>query len=410
MAVVGAGFMGRGLVYQLSRVPGMRAALVVNRTPDRAVAAYRAAGVDAGEVTVADDPDVLRDLVAAGRPAVATSAEVLLEVDVDVIVEATGAMAHGARVILAGLEAGTHVVSLNAELDATLGYLLHARAREQGVVYTIADGDQPGVLLRQVEFVQGLALDVLAAVNCKRNLDIHQDPDDSRAYARRDGTSLLMTTAFGDGTKMQIENTVVANLTGLVPDRRGMHGVATDLDNAARDVLAPLSRTGVVEYTLGGDFGGGVFVIGGTEDPEIVGPYLRYAKLGEGPAYVFFRPYHLMHMEVPMTIAEVLLDGQPVGTPPGPPVAETVAVAKRALEPGEHLDGIGGFTCYGQVDTVEAARGLLPVGLADGARVVRAVARDRPIRLEDVELPNSELLALRRRQDELVGTPGVLAG
>ena len=404
MAVVGAGFMGRGLVYQLGLTGGMRAALLVNRTPEHALRALELAGVDRGSAVVSEDPGALADAIATGRPAVVSSADAIAELPaIEVVVEATGALEHGAHVILSSLAAGKHVVSLNAELDATLGHLLHAVAREQGVVYTIADGDQPGVLLRQLDFVSGIGLEVVAAVNCKRNLDVHQNPDDSRPYAERDGTSVEMTTAFGDGTKMQMENTVVANLTGLVPDRRGMHGVPTTLANAIEDVVGAVSRPGVVEYTLGGDFGGGVFVLGRSHDDR-VRSYLKYAKVGDGPDHIFFRPYHLMHFEVPATIAQVLLDGRGLADPLERPIAETVAIAKRDLRAGDVLDGIGGFGCYGHVDTAERADGYLPIGLAEGATVTRAVPIDAPVPLDSVELRESPLLELRRRRDALAPT------
>jgi predicted homoserine dehydrogenase-like protein len=198
---------------------------------------------------------------------------------------------------------------------------------------------------------------------------------------------------------MQIENAVVANATGLIPDRRGMHGVRTTLEHACDDIMAILSQRGVVEFTLGGDFGGGVGVVGYAEDAEMVQPYLRYSKMGNGPDYFFFRPYHLIHFEVPVTIAEVTLDHHGLGHV-DEPVAEVVAVAKRDLRPGERLDGIGGFTCYGQIDTAKGAEGLLPIGLAEHARMRRPVAQDEPIALDDTELDESaEIVKQRRLQD-----------
>jgi predicted homoserine dehydrogenase-like protein len=211
-----------------------------------------------------------------------------------------------------------------------------------------------------------------------------------------------MTTAFGDGTKMQIENAVVANLTGLVPDRRGMHGVSTTVERAAADISAAISRHGVVEYTRGGDFGGGVGVVGYGEG-EMVQPYMRYGKLGDGPYYFYFRPYHLLHFEVPMTLADVVLDRSPLGVPVGAPVAEVVAIAKRDLKAGDEIDGIGGFACYGHVDTAEDAADLLPIGLSEGARLIADVGQDEPVPLDAVELDEDALIVrLRRRQDELL--------
>lgn len=401
VAVVGAGYVGSGVVHRLERTPGMRTAVVVNRTVGRGVAAYEAAGYSAADVVVGDDAEVLADAVARGVPAVAASAETLPELTaVDVVVEATGALDHGAATVLACLRAGRDVISYNAEVDATVGWLLHRTAREHGCVYTVADGDQPGVLLRHLESVVGMGFEPIAALNCKRNLDVHQTPDDSGRYSARDKTSLLMTTAFGDGTKMQVENAVVANVTGMAPDRRGMHGVRTTQERAAVDVVAAISRPGVVEYTLGGDFGAGVGVVGRAFEPEVAAPALRFLKMGEGPDYFFFRPYHLVHFEVPMTVGEVVLDRTVLGEVVTAPVAEVVAMAKRDLEPGERLDGIGGFCCYGLVDTVEGAADMLPVGLSGHVRMTRHVPQDAPIPLDAVEIDENAAIVVARREQE----------
>lgn len=404
VAVVGAGYVASGVVHRLERTPGMRAALIANRTVDRAVRAYEVAGYSRQDVLVSDDPDVLADALARQLPAVTAAAELLPDLSgVDVVLEATGALDHGAITMLQCLKAGRDVVSYNAEVDATVGWLLHRTAQEAGSVYTVADGDQPGVLLRHLEFVEGMGFEPVAALNCKRNLDVHQDPDDSSGYSARDKTSLLMTTAFGDGTKMQVENVVVANATGLVPDRRGMHGITTTQDRAAADVVAAISRPGVVDFTLGGDFGAGVGVVGRAPEPDKVATALRFLKMGEGPDYFFFRPYHLVHFEAPMTIGEVTLDRAGLGTVDTPPVAEAVAMAKRDLEPGDQLDGIGGFCCYGVADTAEGAAGLLPIGLSGHARVTRRVAQDSPIPLDAVELDKgAPIVALRHEQESLL--------
>jgi predicted homoserine dehydrogenase-like protein len=403
VGVAGAGFMGRGVLRQLEQTAGLTPVIVVNRSIERGVKAWTFAGRKEAEIVVSDDPAELERAVAEGRPTVSTMPEALFELpDLDVVIEATGALAYGAQLVLGSLSAKRHVVSLNAELDATLGVLLREHARSEGVVYTIADGDQPGVLLRQLEFLDGMGFEVVAAVNCKANLDVHQNPDDSRPYAERDGTSVLMTTAFGDGTKMQIENAVVANLSGLAPTRRGMIGVRTTLVSAADDIARAVGRTGVVEYTLGGDFAGGVCVIGRSDDPDAQA-YMRYSKMGAGPNYLFYRPYHLIHFEVPTTIAQVYLDREPLGRPLPTPVAEVVALAKLDLEPGTPVDGIGGFCCYGHIDGARASEGLLPIGIAHHARVVRPVRRDSPIPLDAVEIDDSApLVDLRRRQETLV--------
>ena len=270
---------------------------------------------------------------------------------IDVVVEVTGSIDYGARTTLAALEAGRNVVSMNAEVDATIGYLLHRVARDHGVVYTISDGDQPGGMLRTHSWVRAMGFEPIVVANCKRHLDRHQNPTTSAPYAERDGTSVEITTAAGDGTKLQIECAVVANVTGFEPDCRGMHGVPTTLERAVDDLRAIESRDHVVEYTLGGDFGAGVFVVGRTHDHDAVARSLRFYKMGSGPDYLFFRPHTLAQFEMAETIADAWINGHSLATPAGPPVAEVVTMAKRDLRLGESLDGIGGFTCYGAIDT-----------------------------------------------------------
>jgi len=401
VAVTGAGFIGRGMVYQIDRFPGMRTALIINRTAKRAVDSFVHAGRHGDDIIVSDDVRRLQQAIDAGDAAVTCRAEVLREVrGIDVVVEVTGAVEYGAEVALYAIEGGKHVVMMNAETDATVGCALKRRADGAGVVYTNSDGDQPGVLKRLVDYVQGLGFEIVAAINCKGFMDIHATPETIRPWAEKQNTSLPMTTAFTDGTKMNIENAVLANATGLVPDVRGMHGIETNLAGALADCLAAFTRRGVVDYTLGGDFGGGVFVIGRGENPVMIQPYMQYLKMGGGPEYLFFRPYHLCHYETPLSIAEALLDGEPTIAPLGRPVVEVVTIAKRDLKPGDVLDGIGGYACYGEIDAAAGASGLLPIGLADGAVMMRPVMCDRPISYDAIELPRESLLMRLRREQE----------
>ena len=254
--IVGAGYVGRGLTHLLDRLPGFRPAVVVNRTAERAIDAYVQAGVPAGEVLVARTERDVRDAVERGQPVVTQDPDLAIACDaLEVLVEATGTLDHGATVMLDALRAGRRVVSINAEVDATVGWLLHVAAAANGGVYTICDGDQPGVQMRTLDQVHGMAFDVVASVNCKRHMDVHQSVADSAPYAARDDTSIAVTVSAGDGTKMNIEQAVVANLAGLPPEVRGMHGVPTTLERALPDMLETISRDGVVDYTLGGDFG-----------------------------------------------------------------------------------------------------------------------------------------------------------
>lgn len=390
VAVIGAGYVATGVVHTIAQSPGMRPALVVNRTMERAVDSYTKLGIDPTEVVASDDADDLTAAIRSGKPAVTSHASVIAKLPIDIVVEATGALNYGTETILTLLDAGKHVVSFNAECDALLGWLFHERARANEVIYTIADGDQPGVLFRLQQQVEAMGFEVTASLNCKRHLNVHQNPETGAGYAARDTTSSHMTTAFGDGTKMQVEQAVVANATGMIPDVRGMHGIESNVATAATDIPAALSAAGRVDFTLGGDFGAGVGIVGRHPNPHLHQQAMGFYKMGDGPDYFFFRPYHLVHLEVPLTIAELLLDNEPLVTIDQPHVAEVIAIAKKDLAQGEHLDCIGGFSAYGHIDTAEHAAGYLPVGLVEYASMTGDVAQDEPIPLASVSLDESK--------------------
>ena len=398
IAVVGAGYVGTGVVHSIAQSPGMNPSLVVNRNTERAVAALTDLGIATDDVVVSDSVDELASAIRAGQPAVTSHAGVVADLPIEVVVEATGALDYGTETILAMLDAGKHVVSFNAESDALLGWLFHERARSNDVIYTIADGDQPGVLFRLHQQVEAMGFEVTASLNCKRHLDVHQNPDTGAGYAARDTTSAHMTTSFGDGTKMQVEQAVVANATGLIPDVRGMHGIESTVATASVDIPAALSAPGRVDFTLGGDFGAGVGVIAQHPNHDLHEKAMRFYKMGDGPDYFFFRPYHLVHLEVPMTIAELLLDREPLVTIDEPHVAEVVAIAKKDLTSGEQLDCIGGFSAYGHIDTAENAKGFLPVGLVEYAKTTAAVPQDEAIPLSAVELDDSKTVVREWKQ------------
>lgn len=389
IAIVGAGYVATGVVHSIAQSPGMRPALVVNRTPERAVQAFTQMGVSSDDIVISDDPTELAAAILAGTPAVTSAASIITELPIPIVIEATGALNYGTETILAMLDAGKHVVSFNAEADALLGWLFHQRARNNDVIYTIADGDQPGVLFRLQQQVEAMGFEVTAMLNCKRHLNVHQNPETGAGYAARDTTSAHMTTAFGDGTKMQVEQAVVANATGLIPDVRGMRGIESTIATAAVDIPAALSAPGRVDFTLGGDFGAGVGIVAAHPDAHLHEKAMRFYKMGDGPDYFFFRPYHLVHLEIPMSVAEVLLDNEPLATVDGPHVAEVVAIAKKDLRAGEQLDSIGGFSAYGHIDTTKGAQGLLPIGLVEYATMTTKVAQDEPIPLASVSLEDS---------------------
>ena len=408
VAMVGAGFMGRGLANQIiNSVPGMELVAVANRHLAGAERAYREAGV--ADVTVADDGAAVDRAVAAGRPVVTEDYRAVTDAEsVEAVVEVTGAVEYGCHVVVRAIEHGKHVVLMNAEVDATVGPVLARMAAEQGVVYTGCDGDQPGVQMNLVRFVRGIGLTPLVAGNIKGLQDPYRTPTTQAGFAAKWGQDPHMVTSFADGTKISIEQATVANATGMTVARRGMRGGdfpghVDDL-TSTYDVEELRAQGGVVDYVVGTKPGPGVYVLASHDDPKQQ-HYLNLYKLGEGPLYSFYTPYHLCHFEVPTTVARAVLFGDATITPLGAPTVEVLTTAKQDLPAGTVLDGLGGYDYYGQAERadVTAKERLLPIGAAEGCRLLRSVAKDEVIGYADVELPADRLVdRLRAEQARLL--------
>lgn len=404
VALVGAGFMGRGVTNQIvNSVPGMELVAIANRTLANAERAYREAGLtDPLAVTDADGVD---KAVAEGVPAITDDYRAVCEADaVDVVIEATGAVEYGCHVVVTAIEHGRHVVLMNAEVDATVGPLLSHRARERGVVLTGCDGDQPGVQMNLVRFVRSIGLTPLVCGNVKGLQDPYRNPTTQAGFAQRWGQDPHMVTSFADGTKISIEQATVANATGMTVARRGMGGAEhpghVDELVDAYDVDELRSLGGVVDYVVGSRPGPGVFVLGTHDDPR-QRHYLELYKLGTGPLYSFYTPYHLCHFEVPLTAARAALFHDAAIRPLGPPTVEVVTTAKRDLPAGTRLDGLGGYDTYGQAERADVTRhdALLPIGVAEGAVLRRPIRRDEVIGYADIDLPEGRLVdELREEQ------------
>jgi predicted homoserine dehydrogenase-like protein len=417
VALIGAGFLGKGLAYHLLKyVPGIRVAGIFSRNLDNAAAAYLQAGIR--DVTQVRSTGEVRDAIRRSRPVITTDASVLCSADgIDAVVEMTGSVSFGAEVAMLAIQNRKHVL-LNAELDATLGPALKKRADEAGVTVTTLDGDQPGTELNLYRFVQGMGLEPLLCGNIKALLDPYRTPLTQRGFAERWKQNPVQCTSFADGSKISFEQAVVANATGMQVARRGMWGPRHDghvseLTTSAlfdRDELREMG--GIVDYVIGSQPSPGVFVLATTDD-AVERHYLDMYKMGPGPLYCFYAPYHLCHLEAPFSIARAVLLHDATATPVGPPVVDVVAVAKTDLAPGMVLDGIGGFTAYGQCENAPVVHneGLLPLGLADGCEVMRPIARDQVIRYADVRQPSARWCdMLRAEQDrELIGDPEELA-
>jgi len=408
VGLVGAGAMAKGIAnLVVNSIPGMRLSAIFNRTPARALEAYAVCGKEG--VREATSVKELEAGIESGTPMVADDSKLLCEAgNIDVLIDATGAVEFGARLALKAFDCGKDMVSMNVELDATLGPAIQHRARRSGVIYTIADGDQPSVEMNLFRFVKGIGLEPLVCGNIKGLQDHYRTPTTQKEYAEKWGHSPYMVTSFADGSKISMEQACVANATGMRVEMRGMRGgnheghIDELCHNGRYDIGRLRELGGVVDYVVKAQPSPGVFVFGTTDDP-MHKHHLNLYKLGEGPLYSFYRPYHLCYFEVPMSAGRVVLFRDQV-LEAKQPMVDVITMAKRDLKAGETLDAIGGYTAYGQCEnySVVCAEKLLPQGLAEGCVLRRDIPKDAAITYDDVDIPAGRLCdELRAEQNQL---------
>jgi predicted homoserine dehydrogenase-like protein len=407
LGLIGAGQMGQEILCQVQLMKGLRIPLLVDITWERAELACHMARIPADRVERVETPEAAKRAVAAGRTAVAIDWRIATSLDcIQTIVDATGSPELGVSIALECIRAKKHIVMMNVECDVTVGLILNRMAREAGVIYTLAAGDEPAAIVELWRFATALGFEIVAAGKGKNNpLDITATPDSLAERAKARDMSARMLCEFVDGSKTAVEMCSVANATGLKPDVRGMHGARATRDTL-HQVFCPKSQGGVLSQAGAVDFAigvhPGVFVVFTTDQPRLRHGLIQ-RDMGNGPNYLLFRPYHLCSIEVPLTAAQAVIYGESGGHPLPRPVAECLAIAKRPLKAGQTLDAIGEYCYRGSIDTAEAARrdNLLPLGLAKGCTLGRDVAVGEPIRYADLaELPDTALIRLRKRQDQ----------
>jgi len=407
VGMIGAGFMARGIALQfLHVVKGMKLVAISNRHVEEAKRAYREAGVE--QIQVVETVAQLESSIAKGQYAVTDDPTLICQAEnIDAIIEVTGAVEFGAHVVMKAIDHHKHVIMMNAELDGTIGPMLKVYADKAGVILTDADGDQPGVQMNLYRFVKGIGVRPVLCGNIKGLHDPYRNPTTQEGFASRWGMKPPMVTSFADGTKISFEQAIVANATGMRVAKRGMYGptvpVGTPIQEVARqyplEIL--LEGTGVVDYVVGAHPAPGVFVLG-VHDHPTQRHYLQLYKLGEGPLYCFYTPYHLCHFEVHNSVARAVLFRDATLTPSGPPRVEVVTTAKKDLKEGEVLDGIGWYMTYGLCENSDVVRTqrLLPMGLAEGCRLKRNISKDQILTYDDVVVPEGRLCdKIRAEQD-----------
>ena len=426
VAVIGCGRFGSMVAAQVLRAPGMELSVVCDLDVERALEVLRLSGRDSSDARVtsnvgeANDAMDSEEIVVTGDPGVAVHSEV------DVVVEATGNPDAGARHIYQAIMAEKHVVNVTVEADVLVGPLLKGMADRAGVVYSLVYGDQPGNIDELYDWAVSTGFEVVAAGKGTRYLPEFRigTPDEALTRygltdeeAAESDLNPQMYNSFQDGTKSAVEMCAVANMTGLVPDVPGMHQAPAGIDDIPQ-LLRPiedggiLHRKGVVEVVSCIDADGvevqnsmrwGVYVVITSDSPYLLECLRDYgvAMDSTGKYGLMYRPYHLVGMEAPISIAKAALYGEPTGAPESM-VGEVVARGKRALRPGDVLDGEGGSLVYGALVEARYARegDLLPIGLSDRARVTRPVSPDAMLTMADVDLPPDTFVGhLRKVQD-----------
>jgi predicted homoserine dehydrogenase-like protein len=424
VGIIGAGTFGTQITAQLCKMQGIRASVVAELSLERAVGAFQTGGVEKEQIQVCETTAALNHAIREDQPAVTTSTDQLFDSQVEVIVEATGipelAVHHACRII----DAQKHIVMVSVEADILVGHSLRKQAEDNGVMYSMAYGDEPALALELVDWAQTLGFRVVAAGKGTRfKPDFRKaNPDDvARLYGfTGEDYNPKMFGSFLDGTKHSIEMAALSNASGLIPDQRGMHFPALELSELP-DVFCSkqhggiLNQEGVVDVVssihpddrpVQNNLRGGLFAVIASDDDYHISSLASYGEITgmftshDNKRAVIYRPQHFVGHEMPITIARMMLLNETSGKPMEQ-ISDVIAVAKKTLKPGMLLDGEGGYTVYGLIEqTVLATKEqLVPIGLTGNAEVIHEIKEDEPVRFQNVKLQDSLALQLRNKQN-----------
>jgi len=411
IGLIGAGEMGTDIVTQVARMPGIEVgALSARRLPNTFKAVCTAYGDDDNAQEV-NTESAMTSAIESGKIAVTDDNDLILSNPlIDVIIDATGVPEVGAETGIKAIEHGKHLVMMNVEADVTIGPYLKAQADKQGVIYSLGAGDEPSSCMELIEFVSALGYEVVSAGKGKNNpLNFDAIPDDYQEEADRRNMNVRLLVEFIDGSKTMVEMAAIANATGLVPDIAGMHGPRASVDQLSSTLIPQadggvLSKSGVVDYSIGKGVSPGVFVIAKMDHPRL-NERLEDLKIGKGPYFTFHRPYHLTSLEVPLTVARAVLYGKSDMVPLAKPVAEVCAVAKKDMQPGEKLDAIGQYCYRSWIMTTPEARAAkaIPCGLLQNGTVTAPIKKGDLITYANAApQPGSKIAELRALQDKMI--------
>ena len=390
VTIIGIGSAGKGLLYQSGITPGIECIGIADVDLNKATSAAAAFGRD---YRVVENLNDLHDTIAEGVLAVCEDGELLGQCEpADVVIGASSSIEGGGRFAITAIENGKHIVMMNAEADLIFGpYLMHL-AQQNNVVYTSCDGDQPGVIRRLIDDLELWGFKLVMAGNIKGFLDRYSDPTKIIPEADKRNLDYKMCASYTDGSKIGVEMALVANAFDLQVATPGMYGHRAqhildipklfDLDKIYEE------NGPVVDYVIGCEPKGGVFAVGYCDDAYQQGMLAWFpAQLGDGPYYVFRRPYHLISVEAMQCVAEAYLDGQSLLKPTYGFRTNVYCYAKRTLKAGDILDGFGGYACYGMIENCSEGgeNSGFPICLAEDVTVKRDIAKDQKIEAEGLE-------------------------
>ena len=411
IGLIGAGEMGTDIVTQVARMPGIEVGALSARRLPNTFKAVRIAYGDEENAREANSESAMISAIESGKIAVTSDNDLILSNPlIDVIIDATGIPEVGAETGIKAIEHGKHLVMMNVEADVTIGPYLKAQADKQGVIYSLGAGDEPSSCMELIEFVSALGYEVVSAGKGKNNpLNFDAIPDDYQEEADRRNMNVRLLVEFIDGSKTMVEMAAIANATGLVPDIAGMHGPRASVDQLSQTLIPQadggvLSKSGVVDYSIGKGVSPGVFVVAKMDHPRL-NERLEDLKIGKGPYFTFHRPYHLTSLEVPLTVARAVLYGKSDMVPLPKPVAEVCAVAKKDMQPGEKLDAIGQYCYRSWIMTTPEARSAkaIPCGLLQNGTVTAPIKKGELITYANAApQPGSKIAELRALQDKMI--------
>jgi predicted homoserine dehydrogenase-like protein len=427
VGLIGAGRFGTMYLSQARNIPGVHVVAIADINVKRAEGAFALVGWPEDQIA----PDIATAL-ANRTTTIVTDASELFDVDIDVIVEATGNPIVGIDHALRAIGSGKHIIMVTVEADALAGPALAKRAEEAGVVYSMAYGDQPALIMELVDWARTSGFDVVCAGKGAKYLSHYHEMNPDNVWENWEFSKELtdsgqlnpyMHTSFRDGTKASIEMAAVANGAGLVPSDNGLTFTPGNVEEIAT-ICRPSAAGGVLAHegsvdvmssvTREGDWipfntQEGVFVVVKATNDYVSGCFTEYPWHPDptGQYAALYRPYHYVGLELNISIANAALRGVATGAPKGF-FGDVVATAKKDLQAGEFLDGEGGYTVWGKLVSAETSvrEGLLPVALAHHVELKNPVAKGDSVKWDDIIIDESlaTALELRRETEALIRT------